>query len=125
MVTVVFDSGLVSILSCDCADHGYRYKIGACGLRFLLRSIATCRLTLISANNSLATISMGTSKMLEPARWLMYAAVYLATPAYAFPALMVVFKENKIVSVNRARNYGGVSRLLEGCHAMNKARGKI
>jgi hypothetical protein len=94
---------------------------------------------------------MGTSKMLEPARWLMYAAVYLATPAYAFvgfrrnttprclmsksrvlsdafslqPALMVVFKENKIVSVNRARNYGGVSRLLEGCHAMNKARGKI
>ncbi|EWY79266.1 hypothetical protein FOYG_17555, partial [Fusarium oxysporum NRRL 32931] len=39
---------------------------------------------------------MGKSKMLEPARWLMYAAVYLATPAYAFPALMVVFKENKI-----------------------------
>ncbi|EXA29952.1 hypothetical protein FOVG_18599 [Fusarium oxysporum f. sp. pisi HDV247] len=68
---------------------------------------------------------MGTSKMLEPARWLMYAAVYLATPAYAFPALMVVFKENKIVSVNRARNYGGVLRLLEGCHAMNTARGKI
>jgi hypothetical protein len=94
---------------------------------------------------------MGKNEMLEPARWLIYAAVYLTTPADAFadfrrnttPRCLVsksgvlsdafslqcpphgCLQGIKIVNVNRARSYGEVLGLLEGCHAMNKAREKL